>query len=282
MFVKTLAGLRIESDIDLPHVSDFQPGSPCFESVRIRIANSSEGPNPPSRTFTLRLRGIGAFFVPNRSEIIVAPEPQAREAAIAWFVMGPCFAAVAYLNGILPLHAAAIDTPQGCIAFAGKSGSGKSTLAHAFHVQGYAVRSDDVCFIRACQGGEVMVWAGIRLLRLVSANGAGALKQLLPLPPLAEPTQPVRLRAVCVLDSNVAGNEIRIARLAGARATEQVIANAFRARIAARLGLAADLLPRCAKVAAATAVYRFIRPLDFDVLPESLRRLKHHFSAEPC
>jgi hypothetical protein len=287
IFTKTLAGLRIQSDIALPDLPEPDATSPEFGLVRIRIVDIEElifrrNRAADDRNFALNLPGIGEFLVPGPHEILVAPDAQAAERAIVWFLLGPCFAAIAYWNRVLPLHAGAIDTPEGCIAFAGNSGAGKSTLVHRFIAEGYPVRSDDVCFVRPTDDGQIMVWPGVRLLRLVdkpAANGVPTGKQCLALPPLAHPTQPVRLRAVYVLRAAAGattGGEI--ARLWGARAAEQLIANAYRIEVAARLGLIAKVVPGCVNVAGSTPVYRYSRALGFDAFPESLRRLTAHFS----
>jgi hypothetical protein len=286
IFTKTLAGLRIQSDIALPDLAEPDAISPEFGLVRIRIVDIGElisrrNRAPDDRNFTLKLPGIGEFLVPGPNEILVAPDAHPAERAIAWFLLGPCFAAIAYWNRVLPLHAGAIDTPEGCIAFAGSSGAGKSTLVHRLIAEGYPVRSDDVCFVRATDDGQIMVWPGVRLLRLAhepAANGVPARKHCVALPPLAHPTQPVRLRAVYVLHAAAGGNGGEIARLWGARAAEQCIANAYRMQIAARLGLIANIVPSCVNIAASTPVYRYSRAMGFEALPESLRRLTTHFS----
>jgi len=279
---RTLAGLRIESEISLPDLAEPDGNSPDFGVVRIRIVDLDELISLRNRArFALKLPGIGEFFVTGPREILVAPEAQAAERAVVWFLLGPCFAAIAYLNGILPLHASAVDTPDGCIAFAGNSGSGKSTLVHALKAQGYPVRSDDVCFVRIAEGGQIMAWPGVRLLRLLpepAGDGIPERKHHVALPPLSQPTQPMCLRAIYRLDAAARGQDEEIVSVCGARAAEQIIANAYRIQIAASLGLIANIVPYCVKVADSTSVHRYYRTMGFQAFPESLRRLTSHFS----
>jgi hypothetical protein len=63
------------------------------------------------------------------------------------------------------LHASAVLTRHGVIAFAGKSGQGKSTLAATFAREGFALVSDDCLVLRAGSEGWTAVpsYPGVRL-----------------------------------------------------------------------------------------------------------------------
>lgn len=56
-------------------------------------------------------------------------------------------AAIERAPGCVPLHAAAIDTAAGVIAFAGRSGAGKSTLCAAAVLAGYAYVADEIAAV---------------------------------------------------------------------------------------------------------------------------------------
>jgi hypothetical protein len=65
----------------------------------------------------------------------------------------------------LALHASAVRTPRGVVAFVGRAGVGKSTLAAALGRSGWAVLSDD-CLIVDTSGGSVRAipsYPGVRL-----------------------------------------------------------------------------------------------------------------------
>ena len=64
------------------------------------------------------------------SEIAVLdPSPQLPSALLAEAVIGPGLILALAVHGVYCLHASAVKTPRGVIAFLGESGRGKSTLA---------------------------------------------------------------------------------------------------------------------------------------------------------
>jgi hypothetical protein len=63
---------------------------------------------------------------------------------LALFFKGSVLAATLVLDGHLVLHASAVVTPGGTVAFAGSSGAGKSTLAALACCLGYPLMTDDV------------------------------------------------------------------------------------------------------------------------------------------
>ena len=74
IFAKTLAGLRIHSDIALPDLAEPDATSPEFGFVRIRIVDIEElislrNRAADDRNFTLKLPGIGEFFVAGSREL---------------------------------------------------------------------------------------------------------------------------------------------------------------------------------------------------------------------
>lgn len=59
------------------------------------------------------------------------------------FLWGTVFGAVAWMNGLVPLHASAVEKNGRVIAFTADSGGGKSTLAAALAGQGFRHVCDD-------------------------------------------------------------------------------------------------------------------------------------------
>lgn len=285
----TLAGLHIDSDIALPGLAEPDGTAEAFGFLRIRQIETGELASRRNMTkrhpeFALTIAGTATFLVTGPSEILIAPHTTPLRQELFGYLLGPCFAAIAWLNGILPFHAGTIDTPSGCVALAGQSGSGKSTLVNALRERGYPVRSDDVCFLRRTVDGRVLVWSGIRQLRLVTLQPAQEgspvyPKKRLTLPPLVEPAKPLSLRSIYLLDRQTGEQDEEIVRLFGARAAEQVIGNAYRIQIATLLGRCAQAVPNCVAVANGTAVYRYRRTMGLDAIPEALHRLCDHFAS---
>ena len=62
-------------------------------------------------------------------KFVVWPATGATQKDIEIFLLGPVWATLCHQRRILPLHASAIATETGIIAFAGHPGAGKSTIA---------------------------------------------------------------------------------------------------------------------------------------------------------
>jgi len=107
--------------------------------------------------FLLKLEGIARFLVADGHEVVIERAPEATDDDIRVFLLGSIFAALLYQRGFLPLHASAIETRHGAVAFAGLVGLGKSTLAAAFHQRGYRILADDVCAISLNGHGAPLV-----------------------------------------------------------------------------------------------------------------------------
>ncbi len=73
------------------------------------------------------------------------------------FYNGTVYGAVAWLNGLIPLHASSVVSDGRVIAFTGQSGEGKSTLAAALAQHGVSHRSDDVLLIEMRDDG-IYAW----------------------------------------------------------------------------------------------------------------------------
>lgn len=115
-------------------------------------------------------------------------------------------------TGRFVLHACAVETPAGALAFIGQSGSGKSTLAAACCRRGFALVADDALVIDL-EGG-IGVWPtadGVRLwddMRTAAPDGAAwrnqATGKLRTPVPLARARAP--LARVCLLDTSHDGS----------------------------------------------------------------------------
>lgn len=93
------------------------------------------------------LARVGAFLVRGGCEIIVDPAPGVEERVLRLSVLGPAFALLLHQRGRFVLHASAVESAGGAVAFTGGSGWGKSTLAAALHARGYGIVADDVTAI---------------------------------------------------------------------------------------------------------------------------------------
>lgn len=78
---------------------------------------------------------------------------------------GTVYGAVAWINGLIPLHASSVVRDNRVIAFTADSGEGKSTLAAALARHGYTHRSDDVLLLER-RGESFYAWPDRERIKL--------------------------------------------------------------------------------------------------------------------
>lgn len=109
---------------------------------------------------------VGACHVSADGRIVtVAPIEDCDLKALGLFLLGQVLAFVLHRLGCPSLHASAVVTPHGGVAFVGDSGHGKSTLAGAFLSAGYKLLTDDVLPIRSV-GGAILAGPGVPFMKL--------------------------------------------------------------------------------------------------------------------
>ncbi|HLH72553.1 MAG TPA: hypothetical protein VKX96_04655 [Chloroflexota bacterium] len=88
---------------------------------------------------------IGAFHVsPDARSVTVWPDARADEGALGVVLTAPIAAFVLYHLNLPALHASAVATEGGAMAFLGSAGRGKSTMAAAFVRRGVPLLADDL------------------------------------------------------------------------------------------------------------------------------------------
>lgn len=186
-----ICDLALTSNIPLPELTpasvpnadcQFQllpPGSPVpgdfawFHQWRAAQDSEEEGAKEAwahfARTsdgYLLRFPSCGDFLLSaDRMQIRCRPLPGIPEVTVRHLLLDQVIPLVLSRREAVVLHASAVLTPHGVIAFAGKSGQGKSTLAASFAQQGYALVSDDCLVLRAENGGWTALpsYPGVRL-----------------------------------------------------------------------------------------------------------------------
>jgi hypothetical protein len=182
---------------------------------------------------------------------------------------------------MVPLHASAIKTVDGCIAFVGPSGAGKSTLVAALSRRGHEVFSDDECFLQMDANGDVQAWPGLSGIRLWEDSRTAlrfdypdvkpAIEQskkfFVPTPPSGKSVKAHHLSRVYCLQEAPSG-AAEVSRLRGADAVEVLMQNVYPSELADRLGYKPRILMGCAAAIRKAPVYRLSRPLKFDALDQ--------------
>jgi hypothetical protein len=98
-------------------------------------------------------RQVGSVHItPDARQVEVYPLPGADEHGLGLLLVGPVAIFVLQMHGLPSLHASAVVTPAGAIAFMGRPGQGKSTLAASFVRHGAPLLSDDALPLRLHAG----------------------------------------------------------------------------------------------------------------------------------
>ncbi len=176
--------LVVESSVPLPELTQVEGGSP---DCRFAVLPSAEGFTEdvdwfhqwidadkqtwlkladPGEDFLLRFPGRGDFLISRDGrDIRCRPLAGTPQSTIRHLFLDQIVPLVLSRRESLVLHASAILTPQGVIAFVGKSGQGKSTLAACFGQSGFRLLSDDYLVLRKRAEDWVAIpsYPGVRL-----------------------------------------------------------------------------------------------------------------------
>jgi hypothetical protein len=127
--------------------------------VWLRFARTADG-------YLLRFPSCGDFFVSaDAARIQCRPLPGTPEVTVRHLLLDQVIPLVLSRRERIVLHASAVVTGYGAIAFAGKSGQGKSTLAASLAREGCSLVSDDCLVLRTEHGGWTALpsYPGVRL-----------------------------------------------------------------------------------------------------------------------
>lgn len=106
----------------------------------------------------------GSFDIAADGRIRVQPLPTASEAFVRAHILGRVLATALHNDGWLPLHASAVLTREGVVAFLGPKGLGKSTLATAMVDAGAKLVTDDTLPVEPTLPPRA--WPGVQALRI--------------------------------------------------------------------------------------------------------------------
>ena len=127
--------------------------------VWLRFARTGDG-------YLLRFPSCGDFFVSaDAARIQCRPLPGTPEVTVRHLLLDQVIPLVLSRRERMVLHASAVLTGRGAVAFAGKTGQGKSTLAASLAREGCSLVSDDCLVLRTEHGGWTALpsYPGVRL-----------------------------------------------------------------------------------------------------------------------
>ena len=244
-------------------------------------------------SFLLRTdNGLG-FFYRRGHGITVEHDADADLAEESLWLNGSVYAAVACINGLMPIHASAVVHEGRVHAFAGPSGAGKSTLVAALGAFGLPLYADDTLVLDVSDPEQVICLRGHKRLKLTGEAialtgaaaqenvGAGIDKFYAAAPPIVAPVlKPLPLAELIFLEFGTALaiapilGGARIARLGDDHYTTDMF-------LQARQFERGELFALWARLARHMAMSRFVRPRDPARFADSAALAASHIFAAP-
>ena len=151
----------LDSELDLPELRNFAGSARIPVSLRLGgvPAGLEDGVvqgaqrSFTSREFLLEVPGTGRFYAADGANVRVEPVPGVPTSDLTIYLLGSVFGALCHQNGLLPLHASAVEVRGEVTAFLGDSGAGKSSLVALLGERGYRIFADDICLLEPVDGG---------------------------------------------------------------------------------------------------------------------------------
>lgn len=119
-----------------------------------------------SNEFLLRADGDHYFFYRPGNGITVHRGADADISEESLLLNGTVYAAIASMNGLLPIHASAVAFEGAVFAFTGPAGAGKSTLVAALGKHGLPMFCDDTLVLDLSCADRIMCLPGHKRLKL--------------------------------------------------------------------------------------------------------------------
>ncbi len=273
---------RLPVSIRLADVPPHLPGAKVFDEF-CQVAPHS---------YLLDMPGVARFLVRNGNEVQVQLAPNAPLANVCSFLLGSVFGALCHQNGLLPLHAGAVERNGEVTAFLGDSGAGKSTLVACLQARGHRIVADDICLLEDTpEGMTVIPVAGWLKLWRQSLDHLGQQpdernrvfvandKYRLYLDPVT--AGPTRLKNIVLLSRAHASAEDpaaapRLEPLAPVEALAAMMEKTYLAYVVELNGTQSALFQTCARVLSQAQAYRLTAPWGLDHLDAVLNLLEAH------
>lgn len=292
-------GLRIRSELPLPELA---PASAAEADVVVRL-----GPvawRPPAgdhydgyvcgdeQAAYIYVDEVGAYAVRDGCEITIDPLPDATDDYLRVFLLGGALGLLLHQRGRLVLHASAVGSCGGAVAFLGNSGEGKSTTAAALHARGYAMLADDMValdmigvvpqmapgFPRLKVWPEVAAVLGLDMRILHEFNADDERRDWRS--ERAYSLAPLPLRRIYVLEEADPDDAPAIERLSAQDAFATLIQYSYAVGLLGAGGSTPGYLRQCVALAGSVPIYLISRPRRLADLPRIAALIDEHIAAE--
>jgi len=140
----------------------FGPVPDMLDGVPVRAWGWAINPD----AYLLRTDSGLAYHYRRGEGVTIERSPDADPAEQGLWFNGSVYAAIASLNGLMPIHASAVAHEGRVHAFTGQSGAGKSTLAAALGLHGLPLFADDTLLLDLSDPDAVLCLPGHKRLKL--------------------------------------------------------------------------------------------------------------------
>lgn len=236
--------------------------------------------------FLLRGEGEHYFLYRKGDGVTVERGPDADVSEESLWLNGSVYAAVASLNGLLPIHASAVAFDGRVFAFSGPAGAGKSTLVAALGRHGLPLFCDDTLVLDLSDPERIVCLPGHKRLKLrpdaIGLTGAMPQEKVsktvdkhYALPATGEVGVALPLGELIFLEERP---EPAIMPITGAERLVRLQDDHYTARLfdSARKFDRAAQFAHLARLARQIAMARFVRPLDRDRFDEGVALAARH------
>ena len=179
-------GLLVESGFELPELPSIAQAGPGAvldpRPARLAMATLPGTIDHHAVSKDGYLIGDGQVFMSLTNGIrclvergeAVTIDPGTDEAvpAARLFALSAGLGSLLHQRGYIPIHCAAIETPAGCVVFAGNAGDGKSTLAASLSGAGFQLFTDDRLTLHVTDQSPYTAAPSVPVLHLID-DGAG-------------------------------------------------------------------------------------------------------------
>lgn len=214
------------------------------------------------------------------------------ESDAALFINGSVYGAIAWINGFVPLHAAAVVYRGGVHAFTAHSGHGKSTLAAALGQRGMALFADDVLVLDLSDPDDIVCLPGHKQMKLWDdalsligvSRGAAVRRQInkyYVVPPSGAANEPLPLARLTFLQSQARNPESPVV-LKGAERMTYLLSAFYRRHFCAAIIEHRSVFSALARIGTTIPMTLFDRPFEksrfaegVDLIAASIAKISH-------
>ncbi len=233
--------------------------------------------------FLLKLPSGLHFYYRQGKGVTVSYPDDVSHLEVSLFLNGSVYGAIAWINGLVPLHASGVAHRGQVHAFTGHSGAGKSTLAAALGKRDLPLLADDVMVLDLSDPDVVMCLPGHKQLKLwrdalemTGYEAAGQVREDMDkyyiAPDSGFNAEPTPLSHLYFLEDGAKEN-IAFSPVTGAQRFNFVRTSFYRSQFCAAIADSRDMFATVARIAQQVTITRFDRPRRKEVFDQGVNAM---------